>query len=414
MSGTDVGRDGLRSYFEASLRGFGGIGGRALAQAAVVLLLARVLGPSSYGRFVTVLAVAGFLMPLVGLGAAGIVLREESRTPGGRAGLRAAALGLWWRTLCFVVPLGGVALFFALPPPFPLRAGLFLLAAEVAASSLVELLARGEQARGHLGRYGIAQAGLVWTRLLVLVALAVWLGAHRLALWMIFYGVAGIGYAGVLGLLVLRPRPRRGGMSPWGLARQSWPFAAGSFGHRLQNEFNKPVLAYSGFGDVARLNVAQRAVDVVVLPLLALQEALWPRLYRSGGDRRRLRRLLAALLGTAVLAGVGLRFVLAPLVPLVLGTGFAGAARLLGLLALLPLFQVLRNTSQVLAAARGRMRLVAGAAGAGAAAGVVFSLVLIPRDGSTGAVAALYGAELATVLVYAGAFLWHRNGETSG
>ncbi|MCL5798970.1 MAG: hypothetical protein M1574_02470, partial [Gammaproteobacteria bacterium] len=134
----------------------------------------------------------------------------------------------------------------------------------------------------------------------------------------------------------------------------------------------------------------------------------------SGGDRRRLRRLLAALLGTAVLAGVGLRFVLAPLVPLVLGTGFAGAARLLGLLALLPLFQVLRNTSQVLAAARGRMRLVAGAAGAGAAAGVVFSLVLIPRDGSTGAVAALYGAELATVLVYAGAFLWHRNGETSG
>src|SRR5690606_9799016 len=101
------------------------------------------------------------------------------------------------------------------------------------------------------------------------------------------------------------------------------PFSASALAMRLQVEFNKPVLAHAGFGLAGSYNIAQRAVDMASLPLAALQEALWPKLYAQANPLPQLRRTGVALLLLAALAGA-LIWLAAPLLPLLVGNAHEG------------------------------------------------------------------------------------------
>ncbi|EQD37421.1 membrane protein, partial [mine drainage metagenome] len=178
-----------------------------------------------------------------------------------------------------------------------------------------------------------------------------------------------------------------------GLLRQSMPFALGTLSLRLQGEFNKPVLAELGYGLAGNFSAAQRAVDIASLPLTALQEALWPRLYASADSGQRMRFMAAVLMGLALLGG-GALFGLAPWVPYFLGSGFDTAAHLLRLLAALPAMQVFRNFGNFEAAAAHRTHAIAWAYFAGGSASVALTLWLVPAYGWAGAVMALYLTEI--------------------
>lgn len=376
---------------------------RALAQVATIVLLARVLSGYTYGEFVAVIAIAGFAIPLVGLGLAHMVLRNAARDPLAAQWYLRRALFVWAWTL---VPLAAAAIGLAmllLPKGLPVIAVGAAVTAELLAASLTELAARYRQAQHRLHAYGAINAGLPIIRLLALGLLAITAKSIDIATLLWTYAAASLGYLALL-WPVVRPTPTAT-VAPATEAMpitSGLPFSVSALAMRLQGEFNKPILAHAGFGLAGTYNIAQRAVDMASLPLLALQEALWPRLYAQKNPLQQLRRTGAALLVLA--AGMGaLVWLLAPLLPVLVGAWYADTIHILRLLAWLPLLQVGRTLLNFHAIHHGHMHHISWACGIGAVVGVFGVAVLVPNYGMTGAVVASYIGEatMSVVLIFA-------------
>lgn len=383
-------------YARDSLLTFFWLGARAVAQAVLVLLLARWLRAEGYGQFVATLAVVSFFTPLAGLGLHGVLLRDIARTPESGPQLLAQALTLWWRS-ALVCSLVAAALAGAvLPESLPWWTIAALAFGEVFSSSGVELLARVEQAHHRLGRFAALLFALIAGRLLALLLYAAY--AHPgVAGWMLAYAVASLTMLG--GALAWARPVRARGPIPWlNLAREGWPFAVGALSFRLQGEFNKPVLAHIGFAEAGYFGIAQRVVDLASLPLIALQEALWPRVYAAENPRRRLAVVGAVLLAMALLGGLGI-LLAAPWLPLLLGSGYEATAQLLGQLAFLPFLQVMRNLGIASMVACGHAQLLTRIYLMSMLGGTVATSLLIWHLELVGAVIAAYATEVVAIIV---------------
>ncbi|HLO96579.1 MAG TPA: lipopolysaccharide biosynthesis protein [Burkholderiaceae bacterium] len=370
---------------------------RAAAQAATVLMLARTLGSAGYGQFVACVAVASFLVPFAGLGLSHILLRNGAKDAAHLQGYLAFAMRGWLLSLVPVVATGVALAAWLLPADMPRTAAWTAIASEVVASSLAELCARREQAAHRTHAFGALNAGLPVLRLLALALLST-LGPRsaEAALWT--FAAASLAYALMLAQrLPWRPRPAPV-LGPEPMAAGSGlPLCLSAFALRLQGEFNKPMLAQLGYGLAGSYNVAQRATELVAMPLLALQEALWPRLYSHGDPAAALRHFGGWMLGLALLCG-GLIWIGAPLLPLWLGPDFQGAADIARLLAGLPLVQALRGLVNFQVIHAGRMPLIGWACAAGAAFSVTALAWLVPTLAAPGAVLVTYGSELLMTL----------------
>jgi O-antigen/teichoic acid export membrane protein len=375
---------------------------RAGAQAATLVLLARVLGASPYGVFVAIIAVAGLVVPLVGLGLSHIVLRNGARDPAHLPHYFRRAVLAWWGTL---VPGCAVAMWIAcllLPSDLPLIAMLAAMAAELAATTLTELRARQQQAMHRVSIYGAINAGLPLLRLIVLGVLVWSTGPITLVDVLWAYAAASFAYIFLLvpGMcmpaVALEGEPMEA-MPPY----SGLPFFISALAMRLQGEFNKPILLQAGYDLAGNYNIAQRAVDIASLPLLALQEALWPRLYAQLNPLQLLHRTGLALLALAVLLGAVL-WLVAPLLSWVVGPDYDGAIHVLRLLAWLPVLQVGRSLLNFHFIHLGRIALIGWASALGGVVGVSGVLAFVPAYGVSGAVATTYAAEAVMI-----AFLLH-------
>ncbi|MHB8347815.1 MAG: oligosaccharide flippase family protein [Acidiferrobacterales bacterium] len=384
------------------MRASGGLLGwmmlRAAGQAVLVITLARLLGVQGYGRFVAALAVASFFVPLAGLGLQGVLLRDLARAPDRLPELLGQALRLWWRSTTVFGILGIGVAFAVLPRQIPELALFVFVPAEVVSGSLVDLLARIEQSQHRVGRFGAMTAGLVLARLLAVAIYSAWHGTSVEG-WMWAYAIGSAGYTAMLLAWAWRTyqpyAPRR---VEYALVREGLPFAWGALTLRLQAEFNKPVLAQLGYALAGSFSAAQRAVDVACLPLAAMQEALWPRLYASVNPVGRMLFTTTVLLCLALSGGVILYFA-APLLPRVLGKGFGNTAELLRWLAWLPALQVVRNVAGFHVVAIGRTSALAWAYAAGAVTSIVATTILTMRHGLAGAAVALYLSECAMIVM---------------
>ncbi len=369
---------------------------RAATQATTVVWLARQLGAQPYGLFVAVVAVSSFFTPFVGLGLSHMLLRNAARDPAHAGNYLARALRWWLRTLLPCVAASVVVALWLLPERIALLA-LVVAAAELSATSLTELCARHLQAQQRTHAFGAVNAGLPGVRL---VALGLLWSCMRDAgvtavLWT--YAASGLIYAALLWRPLRAAAKAPDAVLPEPMtARSGLPFSLAVFATKLQGEFNKPMLAQAGFGLAGTYNVAQRMVDMASLPVLALQEALWPRLYAQANPARQLRRTGAALLVLALALGVAL-WLVAPLLPVVFGADFVDAVTVLRLLAWLPMLQVLRALLNYHAIHYGRMQQIGWAYAIGGGVSVVSVAVLAPAYGLTGAVWAGYAAE--TVMI---------------
>jgi O-antigen/teichoic acid export membrane protein len=386
-------------YARASAEMLGWLLLRATLQAASVVLLARWLGVRDYGLFVAAQAIATFFVPLAGLGLQGVVLRDGAREPDYLPSLLQAALRMWAVASSGFGLVAGLVAWLALPSgPVALWALLLLGLGEVAAGSGVELLARAQQARKNIRAYGASMAGLIAARLAALVIYTAWDRIDAQG-WLAVYGGSSLLYLAVL-RWCMPQRNASGASEPRGLLRAGIPFAVGALSFRLQAEFNKPVLAQLSYVDAGIYSIAQRVVDIASLPLSAMQESLWPRAYADADPHRRLRYATAAMLLLAVLMGATLALV-APLVPLLFGAEFAGTVHALIWLAWLPAVQVVRNVGNARLILAGRAHRLTGIYVVGALAGIVFSLLLIPPFGLTGALLAAYLAEGVLIIAQA-------------
>ena len=392
------------AYLRAGAGLFGWLLLRAVGQGVLVISLARLLGTSEYGHFITVLAVATFFTPLAGFGLPGVLLRDGARNPQAIPQQLAAALRLWWASTAVFGAMGVVAALLVLPHGADAHASAMaaLVLAEVASSSLVELLARVHQALHRTNRFGAILAGLVLARVGALMVYAL-CARPDLSGWMWVYAISSLLY--LAWLLVRAQREfqlaRRPSMPSWPLVREGLPFALGSLSLRIQAEFNKPVLAQLGFALAGNFSAAQRALDFAGLPLTAMQEALWARLYASADPTRRILITAVFLVLLALLGGVVL-YLIAPILPMVLGPGFEPSAHLLQWLAWLPAVQVIRNFFNFQTLAAYLTHLLAMTYFIAGIASVFFNLFLIGNYGSVGAVSAVYLTEFTGIIVLVG------------
>lgn len=377
-------------YAQDSLLTFFGLGARAVAQATTLLLLARWLGAEGYGQFVATLAVVSFFGPLAGFGLHGVLLVEIAKAPEIGPQLLGQALNLWWRSALACSMLAAMLASIVLPGSLAWWAITALAFGEVFGSSGLELLARVEQAHHRLGRFTGLMFGLIAARLLALLLYATFT-RPEVPGWMMTYGAASLLMLGAT-LVWVKPARVSSPIPWWQLAREGWPFAMGGLALRLQTEFNKPVLARIGFAETGFFGIAQRIVDMASLPLMAMQEALWPRVYAAEYPLRRLTVTGVILVAMALLGGMAL-FLIAPCLPLLLGPGYEETAQLLGWLAWQPTVQTIRNLGNTSVVARGQAQRLTRIYFFSTLGGIVVTALLIGQLGLPGAVVGAYLAE---------------------
>jgi O-antigen/teichoic acid export membrane protein len=189
-----------------------------------------------------------------------------------------------------------------------------------------------------------------------LAALALSLPASA-ATWMLIYAAASLIYAVALATSCAgssRFQAEKPPAEPTStLVWEGAPFVVGAASLRMQAEFNKPVLAHLDYTQTGALGVAQRVVDLVTLPLTALQKALWPRVFASERPGSRLLQTGALLVALGLISGAALALA-APVLPWLFGPDFTAASQALGWLALLPAVQLTRNLGNAWLIARGK------------------------------------------------------------
>jgi O-antigen/teichoic acid export membrane protein len=392
-------------YLRDSSHVFAWMLARAAALAALLVGTSRLLGAAGYGQFIATVAVAALMAPLAGAGLGGLLLREGIRRPAELDDLTRSALRTWAATIAIVAPAGAALAWALLPSGLPWLAVLFVIIAEVIASSLTELLARVQQARRSLGAYGRITAGLSVLRATLLLPYAL-LAKPDLAAWLCLYGGVGLAYAGLIARIYWPRSPQRCEAALNALG--GLPFSFNALSIRLQAEFNKPVLAKASFERAGNFSAAQRFVETATLPLQALQEALWPHLYADRNPLSKLRTFGAVLLGVALLGGVMLTQ-LSGWIPLILGPEFLPAVEALKMLAWLPAVQLLRGLINFVVIHSDKVPVIGWAAAVGGVVSVISVSLCVPRWGMAGAAFSSYATEVAMMATLL-AGLWFKPG----
>lgn len=396
-----------------------GLGLRAVAQAGLFLIVARLLGSEGYGAFSAALALAGAWGCFAGLGGQAILVRDVARDPARFAQSFGASLVLLGLSL---VPLGTFYLlsaFWLLPElPWPMVAGVGL--GELVFLPFTLLVACAYQGFERMGRSARMQLAPVLARLMgaALLPVLAWrsgAGAQLLLWWAGLYAAAS-GLAA--GYVAFRLRRDLGGPVWAGRPslkahlRAGVPFAFLGGAHKLYVDADKFLLAGLSTLEAAGLySAGYRFVDLALLPLLSLLTAAAPRHFRAGAQGtshavKGIAPLVLPAFGYCLAVGVGLSL-LAPLLLSLLGHEYEGAVAVVRWLAWLPLVSLPRLLLQRVLGTSDAQKLGMMAVMAGAVVNVVLTLWWIPLWGWQGAAMATYAAEGFMIVVLAGMVLWN-------
>ena len=387
-----------------------GLGLRALSQALVFLIVARLLGTQGYGAFSAALAAASIWSNFCGLGGYAILVRDVARDPARFTrswSLTLAALGL---SILPVLLLYLVSVRWFLPQvPWALMLALGL--GELVFWPLANVAVYVYQGFERMGRSARMMLAPVLARLaaatLLLLAVVREGADERLVLWGWLYAAASLAAAIYAHHRVVRDlgRPRWPGRRELiGHIRAGVPFSLLGGAGKLYLDADKFLLArLAGLETAGLYSAGYRFVDLTFLPLHALIAAAVPRLFRAGanGTAHSLRAalpLLGPALAYAAVAGL-LLFLAAPLIPRLLGASYEEAVSVVRWLAWLPLVAFPRLLMQSALATSDRQTRGMMIVSLGALANIGLNVWWIQLWGWRGAIAATYAAELVMVVV---------------
>jgi O-antigen/teichoic acid export membrane protein len=156
------------------------------------------------------------------------------------------------------------------------------------------------------------------------------------------------------------------------------------------NDLDKTMLSHYGMSAANGIyTMAYRVIDLATMPISSIQMASEPRLFQLGAislkeAARFGRRLLKRALLTSMAAAVGM-FVLAPLIPLLVGQGFTESISALRWLCLIPVFRSIHGITGGVLTGAGLQRYRTLAQITAVAINFGLNLWLIPRHGWHGA-----------------------------
>lgn len=393
-------RLGIGRLGQNALLSTAGLGARAVIQAAYLILLSRWMGPHGYGLFAGSVATAIIISLVSGWGITYVLTRRVARDPSTSNGM--------WATAIVQVLLSGTLLIgvlmlasqVALAERVDMRSMLLLGFSELIALPLVQVVAalclaldRGASAAFSMCLVPALRLGVVMTGVI--------LGVMATAA-----NVASLHFAGTLaGMLVaLYLVTLMDGVPAWS-QRLSWRkataegtrYAVGLLVGTSYQEVDKMLLLQILGATVAgTYTAAFRVMSVFVLPVAALMGAALPRLFALHGTRtgsHLLKNVTLAAVGYATVASIAAALV-APLMPLVFGAGYAVSTRYLLMLSPWALVFALHQSAAIALTASNRQGARVIVESLGLALVIGMNIWLLRTVGVAASVLALLTAEV--------------------
>jgi PST family polysaccharide transporter len=367
-----------------------------------VVVAARFLGTDRFGAYGAAAACAVILSVLASLGMLPLLVREVARTPDRAATLLAAAHRIKAITgatmLLLAWPITGV--WFA-EQPGPRLAAVVLCIGWVV-HAFAENLAAYYQAVERMGRWTQASALFGIVSSVIGVGLLLSTGSIVLYCWGFVAGWAcGLAWLATGLPAEARQRARGDSAAANDILRGLAPFAAAFIALTIYCKIDVMLLERWSDTEAGLYTAAYKFVDVFQALVVVAAAAVYPRLARASGPAAAsgvARRSAELLLLGALPVGLTLHLVAAPVVRLVFGNGYEGAAAVLSRLALLlPLLSLTILGAYILGAV-GRMAPVALLYAIGLAANVGLNFWLIPEHGAVGASMARLASESVLVV----------------
>jgi O-antigen/teichoic acid export membrane protein/glycosyltransferase involved in cell wall biosynthesis len=322
-----------------------GQGIKLILQGIYFVLIARVLGPSSYGAFIALTAMTGIISPFIGLGAGVLFLKNV------RAGRQEAQV-CWGNGLIATLltgtasSVGIIALSHFLFHAFSVGLIAAVCISDLMLIRIVDLVSFGFAASGMMGKTATQNTVMSVLRTIGIAVLAMHYHRVSLAQWTWVYlitGVVGAAFAFQQGV-ALWGRPKVDPVSLIGDAREGCLFSISTSAQTIYNDIDKTMLArLSTLSATGAYGAAYRIIDTSLTPIRSLVSAAYPQFFRLGTDgieatygyaKRLIRKAL--VFGVADFLGLAL---LAPLVPFFLGPKYADVVPALRLLALIPVMR---------------------------------------------------------------------------
>jgi len=392
-----------------------GQGFRLIIQAAYFVLIARSLGPDAYGAFVTVVAMAALLGPFSGLGTANLFIKNV------RSGKREASI-CWGNgilltvltgTLLSVLGVGLSALLHLKTAPFVVA---IVCIADLVLLKVTELAAFGFTALDQMKQTSIQNVVASLLRLGGIVVLVVTVHPVTLDLWVLTYlftTLLGTLYAVIKGvqlwgrpvvdLRVLREDAAEGVF-----------FSVAGSATTIYNDIDKIML--SRLADLAATGVygaAYRVIDVTMTPVRSLAAAAYPHFFRKGVDgmARTYTYALSLIAKTSIyglLASAGL-WLLAPILPHILGNQYQAVVPAVRWLALIPLLRCIHSFMADALSGAGLQRSRTAIQVLVALINIGLNVVILPKYSWRGAAWTSVGCDgLLVVLFWSTAFHYRR------
>jgi len=387
-----------------------GMGLRTLGQAAVFLIVARVLGVTDYGAYSAVLALATALGGLSGMGVPIVMLRETARETNafGQNWARALAALLLTVPVLFAIYTMLARLMLAN------RIGWFPIfcigAAEICFAPLTFVTIQAYQGHERIGRAAYVLSFAIIPRFFMAIILPLVLFLPltiHLSIWTLMYMIAA-GISSCYCLWLIRRDLGVGINVCWSGLR--WAFREGcafSFIGAAQKglaDIDKTMLARLSTLEMAGIySAGYRIVDMAILPLESFFSAAAPRFFRAGqsgmdGASQYVCKVIPLPLAFSLVGGVML-YLLADFLSSLLGTDFQHASGTIRWLAWLPCTRTARYFLQTMISVADRQYSATGILISGAALNIILNLWFIPLGGWQGCILATYISEVFIILI---------------
>jgi len=370
---------------------FVGQGLSFLLLAGYFILLARLLGVREYGIFAGAYAFVGILMPYSTLGSGTLLMRYVGSGQG-------TVATYWGNILLSTVAMGTtLACVLHLLAPHLLNsssASIVLLVAigNCVFSQLVACMGQVFQTFDLMRITAFLNLSVNFLRLLTVAIMLVALHHATARQWAMASLIVGF-LAAITGAVIVTKRFGRPQFSLRVLRSklaEGLGFSLGGSAQSIYNDIDKTMLSHYGMNlQNGIYTMAYRIVDIATIPIAALDSAAMPRYFRQTREGLESVVLLsirlakrAALFGMIMSACL---FLAAPLIPHIVGHGFADSVRALRWLCLLPALRGLHQLTGSAVTGLGFQRYRTIAQFSAAAVNFGLNLWLIPLHGWVGA-----------------------------
>ena len=385
----------------------GGLSVRAMLQFFLFVGLARFLGVREYGKFIAVVAVMTFMVPLVGFGMPTFLVREVAID-------KARFASQFGKSLIVVcscaLPFIFIAFFvgnWLLPGEISRDIVFKVAVVELLLGPVQELAMRAFQAVENFLFMMMVASGLIFLRLISFSLMLLIGGSIDAVSWSNYYLFSSFfAVSGALLLVFMKIGfPEFTICNVLTTMKEGFYYAVTGASSRVSSEIDKACLArLSSLEITGAYSAAYRFTDIVMLPIYALLESSATRFFREGAKGMEhsgayAKKLLLLPTIYAVLGGA-LLFFCARFIPLLLGPDYDLAVPILKLLAILPLISMWRFFLGMIVIAGGEPRHVCLVYFAGALGNVGLNIGLIPLLGWSGAALATIAAEIIMIFLF--------------